>query len=63
MTDAPATRSPWSSPGALVRQWAGVLLAPMTWFIQFEASYGLVPSTCARVSTRRFARVAVCGCT
>jgi hypothetical protein len=30
--------------------WAGVLMAPIAWLIQFEARYALVQSVCARQS-------------
>jgi hypothetical protein len=50
MTSAPPTRTAWTGPAALLRQWAGLLGAPLIWFIQFEASYSLVPHVCRSTS-------------
>jgi hypothetical protein len=47
MTDAPVTHTAWNSPGAILREWTGLLGAPLVWFLQFEASYGLVERACA----------------
>lgn len=46
LTDAPVTHAAWSGGRALVRQWAGLLGAPLIWFVQFEASYALVRGAC-----------------
>jgi uncharacterized membrane protein YidH (DUF202 family) len=49
--NAPVTHHEWSSGGAFLRQWLGLLGAPVAWFAQFQASYSIVTDVCHSRST------------
>ena len=49
--NAPVTHHAWSSGRALLRQWLGLLGAPVVWLAQFQASYSIVPGICHSRST------------